>query len=494
MLYVGSDNPALHTFEDIAPKVERSMNFWKQFGLCILAKTRVIEIFHASRLWFAATFYPVPTSLVQKLDKAFLAYVNFPKSVSTISQAELRKLREDGGAKLIDISAKAETYQVRWLIEVTSTEVLRTHLNLIKALLGTQKGGLQGEDFLFTTKHYIDRIFNTNSIFYKSAFSASKKLQFQKGVVDPKNEKLFYNPVFKDAKGKVITINATCAKHNAYTYGQIEGEFNKKSNGLPSITHVANIFKRVHSIDLTQRQVNQIFDIRSQEFVPFKEASHKFIYNMLIARSYTVHHSINRWTERFPNHNIVWEEVWKSVNGPVSSADSKSAVWEQIHLNEYTTSSYNRWHHTQESCPLCLQVPASRFHITIECPTIAKAWQDISSHLRAIHPHPVSDMEKAFGLPGHTPNILLRNYMTFLLRECIADQERAAYHNGRGPSNLEDLKIRYNQKIKDEVYMKFNIYKHLGRLGFFEDVFAYRNYLIAWEKDNWQILTIFDIH
>ena len=63
--------------------------------------------------------------------------------------------------------------------------------------------------------------------------------------------------------------------------------------------------------------------------------------------------------------------------------------------------------------------------------------------------------------------------MTFLLRNCIADQEQAAYHNGRGPSNLVDLKLRYNQLEKDEVYMKFNIYKHLGRLGFLKDVFAY---------------------
>ena len=492
-VYVGNENPAKNTFEDIVSKVERSMNYWKQFGLCTLAKTRVIEIFHASRLWFAATFYPVPTSLVEKMHKAFLVYVNFPNLTSTISQVELRKLREDGGAKLMDVSVKAETYQVRWLIEVTSKDVLRTHLNLIKALLGTQKGGLQGEDFLFTTKHYIERTFGTNSIFYKSAFTAFKKLQVQKGVVDPRNEKLFYNPLFKDAKGKIITINTTCEKHQAYTYGQIEDEFNKRTNGQPCITHVANIFNRVHLIDLPQCQENQIFDPRAQEFVSFKKASHKFIYSTLIARSYTVHHSVNRWTMRFPNQNIAWEEVWKSVNSPVCSADSKSAVWEQIHLNEYTTSSYNRWHHTQECCPLCLQIPASRFHITLECPTVNQIWQDISPHLRTIYPLPVSDTEKAFGLPGHAPNILLRNFMTFLLRECVADQERAAYHNGRGPSNLDDLKIRYNQRIKDEVHMKSVVYKHHGRMGFFESVFAHNNYLITWENESWQILTIFDI-
>ena len=179
-VYVGNDNPAKHTFEDIVPKVERSMNFWKQFGLCTLAKTRVIEIFHASRLWFATTFYPVPAPLVEKLHKSFLAYTNFPNSVSTISQAELRKLREDGGAKLIDVNAKAETYQVRWLLEVTSKEVLRIHLNLIKALLGTQKGGLQGEDFLFTTKQYIDRSFNTNSIFTSQPSRHPKNSRFTK--------------------------------------------------------------------------------------------------------------------------------------------------------------------------------------------------------------------------------------------------------------------------------------------------------------------------
>ena len=60
--------------------------------------------------------------------------------------------------------------------------------------------------------------------------------------------------------------------------------------------------------------------------------------------------------------------------------------------------------------------------------------------------------------------------MTFLLRKCIADKERAAYHNGRG---LVDLKLRYNKRVKDEINMKFDTCKHLGRLGFFEDAFAY---------------------
>ena len=111
----------------------------------------------------------------------------------------------------------------------------------------------------------------------------------------------------------------------------------------------------------------------------------------------------------------------------------------------------------------------------------------------AVHPTPVSEMEMAFGLPGRAANVLLRNYMTFLLRECITDQERIAFHNKRGRRSIEDIKIAYNQRIKDDVNMKYNVYKHLDRLRLFEDVFAYKSYLLAWEQDEWQILTIFHL-
>ena len=83
--------------------------------------------------------------------------------------------------------------------------------------------------------------------------------------------------------------------------------------------------------------------------------------------------------------------------------------------------------------------------------------------------------------------------MTFLLRECITDQERIAFHNKRGRRSIEDIKIAYNQRIKDDVNMKYNVYKHLDRLRLFEDVFAYKSYLLAWEQDEWQILTIFHL-
>ena len=64
-VFFGNDGPALATCQKLLPKVTRSMNYWKQFRLSKLAKARVIEIFHASNLWYAARFYPIP-SLTRK--------------------------------------------------------------------------------------------------------------------------------------------------------------------------------------------------------------------------------------------------------------------------------------------------------------------------------------------------------------------------------------------------------------------------------------------
>ena len=44
-LYFGNEDPAQKTFQDILPKVKKSMNFWKQFKLCKFSKSRVVEIF-----------------------------------------------------------------------------------------------------------------------------------------------------------------------------------------------------------------------------------------------------------------------------------------------------------------------------------------------------------------------------------------------------------------------------------------------------------------
>ena len=52
------------------------------------------------------TLYP-PT-IEKELQKAFLDYINYPHKTITISQDEMYKLREHGGAKLVNVQAKSE--------------------------------------------------------------------------------------------------------------------------------------------------------------------------------------------------------------------------------------------------------------------------------------------------------------------------------------------------------------------------------------------------
>ena len=82
-VFFGNDGPALATFQKLLPKVTRSMNYRKQFRLSKLAKARVIEIFHASKLWYAACFYPIPFPSPRKTcKKRFSTMLIFPSKMS----------------------------------------------------------------------------------------------------------------------------------------------------------------------------------------------------------------------------------------------------------------------------------------------------------------------------------------------------------------------------------------------------------------------------
>ena len=57
-------------------------------------------------------------------------------------------------------------------------------------------------------------------------------------------------------------------------------------------------------------------------------------------------------------------------------------------------------------------------------------WNDIEPILKQLHNAPISNEEKAFGvvLKNLTAGPLVRNWLTFLLREFIAEEERRSYH------------------------------------------------------------------
>ena len=243
------------------------MNYWKQFRLSTLANARVIEIFHATKLWYAARFYPIPPPLTKALQKAFFD-------------------------NLINIQAKSEASKIEWLIELCVLPELKTHMDLITRLMGDQKGRCNGRDLFFTTTHYARRILRIDSPFYKESITAMTTLELCKQVLDPRAEKLFYNPIFQGELGHTLNVTKSCTRAGVYTYGQLLDEVAKRDIGSPHCRKVTNFFDRIAVTDLEERQHHLLITVEGD--VPFQKVSQRLLYAQLLKLNYRDHQPLFR--------------------------------------------------------------------------------------------------------------------------------------------------------------------------------------------------------
>ena len=120
-------------------------------------------------------------------------------------------------------------------------------------------------------------------------------------------------------------------------------------------------------------------------------------------------------------------------------------------------------------------------------------WLHIEPCIRKIHPCNVIQEEKAYGIVQKkpTPGILLRNWVTYLLREFIANQERAAYHSSKIPK-LGQAKHLLNTEIEFELHRKLWRYKNDGNMATFDKFFAHGNILCRKVTDDeYEFINIF---
>ena len=76
-------------------------------------------------------------------------------------------------------------------------------------------------------------------------------LDLRKQVLDPRDEKLFYNPIFE---GRNERITKPCETAGVFTYGQLLDEVALKNNDRPHRRHIANLFDCIILRDLDDRQ------------------------------------------------------------------------------------------------------------------------------------------------------------------------------------------------------------------------------------------------
>ena len=491
-VFFGNDNPALATFSQIIPSFNKRLAYWKQFKISQIGKARVVEIFLASKLVYALKFYPIPENMRKEVQKHIFDYIQFPQKVTTIAQKEMWKVKHQGGIKLINIKLKSETCKAKWMVEMATNPDLRLNIDIFTTLLGTQKGNITGRDLIFVQKPYIDHHLKTESKFYKEAFLAMKYFELRKGIKTVEHwdkQHLFYNPLFTWKNGELLTLTKYCEKNKIYTFGQLLEEKTKEARKLPFDKTLTNFLSKILLNPNVRRE--DVLVTKKGEVIKLTEITQKLLYEDSLLSISTDHHSQVKWVLKL-NTSIIWEEVWETVHNFLSNNKTKTIIWQQVHLNFYTQHSYNKWHKKQEKCPLCQKCPEDIYHIILYCEFTNKLWEEIEDILRELHAAPVSEEEKAFGIIQKNPTtgIILRNWITFLLRECIMQEERVAHH-APNQTNLEKTKIKVNQNMNSEIQTKAIQYKNENNLLSFDKMITYNEILCKKRDDVYEVRQLF---
>ena len=95
---------------------------------------------------------------------------------------------------------------------------------------------------------------------------------------------------------------------------------------------------------------DDILFINNGKEIQLSQATQKNLYEASLATNYRDHHSQAKWVTEI-NNSINWGNVWTAVHNILSTNQTKSTIWQHIHLNFYTQYSYNKWHKTKQKMP-----------------------------------------------------------------------------------------------------------------------------------------------
>ena len=202
---------------------------------------------------------------------------------------------------------------------------------------------------------------------------------------------------------------------------------------------------------------------------------------MVIFQSINTHNYQIKWIDKLQTV-ILWEEVWKAVHNFLLTSKIKTIIWEQIHLNFYTQYSYNKWHKTGNPCPLCKEIPRSIYHMILHCKFVNQVWIQAKPLLNSLHEKSITDEEKGLGIVNMngTVGIMLRNWVTFKLREQMMLYERKLSKSSRCAS-LDNFKAKFNQSMTLEIKQHLFRYQEEGNLPTFDKVIAHKGAL-CWKN------------
>ena len=269
--------------------------------------------------------------------------------------------------------------------------------------------------------------------------------------------------------GDILKLTPYFEKRYIFNLKHLFQEKAKEARGQSFDKKVTSLYDSV-TLNLTTQE--DILYNNKREELAFETVTHKQIYEATLITLNRDHHSTTKWALKL-NTVISWDKVWENVHNFLGTNETKTVIWQQIHLNFYTQYSYNKWHKVNDKCPLCHKVPKTVFHIMLECDVTNNLWNDIKHLLNRLHLSEIYDEENAMGIfTGKNTGIILRNWITFLLRRCIADLEREAYHKPKIDTEKK-IKRNLNRMVNLEINRKIFRLRHENRLASFEKNFLH---------------------
>ena len=472
-IYLGNDHPEVLLIKEIYDKMETSTKFWNSFYLAKFAKARVLEIFISSKLCYAAKFIAIPTNYQVLIQKLFNDFIKYPNTRNLIAQNELYKLREDGGIKLINIQIKALASKIKWLSEVIADDRYIINKEIIDKLIGKQPHNYYGLDSIFiASNNILKNVIKITSPFYREIVKKIADLYPRRKKTDIEQQNVLFNYVFVNKNDfsiikspYLINLNKTGIK----TYGDLRAEKQKQTNGISYNKCLVKIFDRI----VVDEDEGEVFDsvelYQNGEInrVNMKKVKEKEIYTTLIKKTYKdTHISETTWQEHFSN-NLNYSHIWINLKNKFVLEGTRTYIWEQIHLNYYTTAWFNKITDKQDPCPLCMEIPKDKKHLIIDCNIVKILWSKIDNTLQKLVDVSVDQKEMVFGLTANNLKTeeKLRNWVTFKLRETIGKHEKTFHENHQNINSITRIKNDFNKQIQKEITYMYQLYKKQNKLN-----------------------------
>ena len=168
-------------------------------------------------------------------------------------------------------------------------------------------------------------------------------------------------------------------------------------------------------------------------------------------------------------------------------------------MNFYTTYNYNKWHETEQPCPLCRKIPDDIFHIILDCKFTKVMWKRIEKTLIRIYAKPITRHEMAFGVQPRSKHnkeqraaTTLRNWITFTMRHLIMLEERKAFKANTPLTNaMQKYFVKFNYYLQEEMRLKKLLYDFRDLSHKFKNIATVNNAIAIIVEDEYEWKNIF---